>query len=69
MEEVVKKQRKTKKIAGVIVGILLALAAVCVIVLFVYTSDYYRSEVTIEGGAQNTVCTVEEFSEGIFTWK
>lgn len=66
MEEVVKKQRKTKKIAGVIVGVLLALAAVCVIVLFVYTSDYYRSEVTIEGVAQNTVCTVEEFSEGIF---
>ena len=61
MEEVVKKQRKAKKIAGVIVGILLALAAVCVIVLFVYTSDYYRSEVTIEGVAQNTVCTVEEF--------
>ncbi len=66
MEEVVKKQRKTKKIAGVIVGISLVLAAMCVIALFVYTSDFYRSEVTIEEFAQNTVCTVEEFSEGIF---
>lgn len=60
-----KKMNRGKRIAVVIISVLLALTAVCVAALFIYTSDYYRSEVSIENFAENTSYTVEEFSQGI----
>lgn len=61
-----KKINGRKKIILVIISALFAIAAICVIALFIYTSDYYRSEVSIEDFAGNTAYTIEEFSQGIF---
>lgn len=60
------KIKKRGKIAFVIIGVLLAIAVAGIIALSVYTSDYYRSEVSMEDFAKNTAYTVEEFSDGIF---
>lgn len=61
-----KKLSKGKKITLAIIGVILVVAVIGVIALYVYTSDYYRSEVGIEDFTGNTAYTVEEFSEGIF---
>ena len=51
-----------KKLAIVVIGIVgIILAA-----LFLYTNDYYRSEVKIEDCVANTECTIEEFKSGLF---
>ena len=56
------KQNKGKKITVVIIAILVVILGA----LFLYTNDYYRSEVSIEDFDENTAYTVEEFSDGIF---
>lgn len=62
MAESVKRQSKGKKIAVGLSGIIVVIAAI----LFLYTNDYYRSEVTIEDYAVNTECVIKEISDGIF---
>ena len=57
-----KKQSLGKTLALVFVGVVVAGFAA----LFLYTNDYYRSEVSMEDCAANTECSVEEFAEGIF---
>lgn len=46
----------------VIIGIIVAGFAA----LFIYSNDYYRSEVSMEECSANTECLVEEFADGIF---
>lgn len=46
----------------VIIGIIIA----GFVALFIYSNDYYRSEVSMEDCAANTECLVEEFADGIF---
>lgn len=61
-----KKQEKIKKIASVIVCVLLLVVLLCIALLYVYASDYYKSEVSAEDFIGNTAYTVEKFSQGIF---
>lgn len=61
-----KKQNRGRKIAIVIIGMILVIAVIGVAALAVYTSDYYRSEVDMEDYASASNYTIEEFSEGIF---
>ncbi len=56
------KKGKMKKITVVIVAILVVILGA----LFLYTNDYYRSEVSKEDFVGNAAYTVEEFSDGIF---
>ena len=60
-----KKQNKGKRLLLVSVGILAALAVISVIALSAYTSDYYRSEVSIEDFGESTAYKIEEISTGI----
>ena len=61
-----KKKNRGRKIAIVIIGMILVIAVIGVAALAVYTSDYYRSEVDMEDYASASNYTIEEFSEGIF---
>lgn len=63
------KMTKTTVKQGIGKKITVVISAVLVVffgALFLYTNDYYRSEVSIEDFAKNETCTVEEFSDGIF---
>ena len=62
MAEPRKKQRRGKTWL-IIIGIVLA---VSFIVLFFYTNDYYRSEVSMEECASGTECTLIKWKDGIF---
>ena len=55
-----------KKIAAIVIGILLFAVILCVAGLYIYTLDYYRSEVDIVDFEGNSSYAIEEFSEGIF---
>ena len=65
MTKEMKKQHKGKKILLGSIGILVAFIAICVIALLVYSSDYYRSEVSVEDFAESTAYKIEETSAGI----
>lgn len=60
--EAVKKPGRVKKITIVLIGIPAVIAAA----LFLYTNDYYRSEVSMEDYVTSSNYTVEEFQHGIF---
>lgn len=62
MTEIAKKQRKGNKITIVIAAILVIIVGA----LFLYTNDYYRSEVGIEDYTTASNYIVEEFSDGVF---
>lgn len=62
MSENAKKQGLGKKIAIVLAGIFVVITAA----LFLYTNDYYRSEVGIEDYAEASDYTIDEFKHGIF---
>lgn len=63
-----KKNKKTGKISlGVKVLIALTvIVAILVAVLFVYSNDYYRSEVSVEDYKDIQGINIEEFSDGLF---
>lgn len=46
--------------------VILGIIVVGFAALFIYSNDYYRSEVSMEECAANTECSVEEFADGIF---
>ena len=60
------REKKQEKIASVIVSVLLLVVVLCIALLYVYASDYYKSEVSKEDFAGNTSYIIEEFTEGIF---
>lgn len=62
MSRTMEKPNKIKKITIVIIGIMIAVVAA----IFVYTNDYYRSEVSMEDYAAASNYVVEEFSDGVF---
>lgn len=62
MSETIKRQRKSKKIAIVLIGIVVVFTGA----LFLYTNDYYRSEVSVEDYAVSSDYTIDEFKHGIF---
>ena len=62
MSNIEKKQKKSKKWLIVLVGIVFVLFAV----LFLYTNDYYRSEINPEEYVTTSSLEIEEFSDGIF---
>ena len=57
-----KIQKKSKIIAIVVLGMIVA----GLVAFFLYTNDYYRSEVTREDCMVDTECTIREFKDGIF---
>lgn len=57
-----KRPNLRKTFVFIIIGIIVAGFAA----LFIYSNDYYRSEVSMEDCAANTECLVEEFADGIF---
>lgn len=59
-------ENNRKKIGKILAFVVAGLIVVCVAALFLYTNDYYRSEVTIKDCMTNTECTIEEFKDGIF---
>ena len=59
------KQRNIKRIVAVIIRLLVAVIVLCVVGLYIYTSDYYRSEVGIEDYSGNSSYKIEEISEGL----
>ena len=61
-----KNKKRTKKIVILISGVLLAVVGVCVGLLWIYTSDYYRSEVSVEDFTESFEYNIEEISTGIF---
>lgn len=63
------KERKIntmKRITGVIITALIAVIGIGTFGLFLYTSDYYRSEVSIEDFVGNEGYKVEKFGDGIY---
>lgn len=62
MSNIKNRQNIGKTLAFVVIGIIVAVFAV----LFLYTNDYYRSEVTMNDCMTDTECTIEEFKDGIF---
>ena len=62
MTETKKVRNKRKILIFVILGIIVVGFAA----LFIYTNDYYRSEVSVEDYEGNSFYNIEEFSEGIF---
>ena len=62
MTETKKGRNKRKILIFVILGIIV----VGFSALFIYTKDYYRSEVSVEDYEGNSFYNIEEFSEGIF---
>lgn len=54
------------KLGKIVFFIVVAIVAVVLAVLFLYTKDYYRSEVTMEDCMADTECSIEEFADGIF---
>ena len=59
-------ENNRKKIGKILAFVVAGLIVVCVAALFLYTNDYYRSEVTMEDCMADTECTIEEFKDGIF---
>ena len=57
-----KKQNLGKKSAIVVIGVIVVIFAA----LFLYSNDYYRSEVRIEEYKTHSSCKIEEISDGIF---
>ena len=62
MSETVKRQSKTKKIAIVVLGIFVVIMTA----LFLYTNNYYRSEVSIEDYSESSDYVIDKFKHGIF---
>ena len=62
MTKKVKKCKSGKKTALIV---LTTIVVTIFAALFLYTNDYYRSEVSMEECAAGTECSIEEFSEGI----
>lgn len=56
------KQNLGKKVTFVVIGIIVVIFAA----LFLYSNDYYRSEVTVEEYSTYSSCKIEEVSDGIF---
>ena len=54
------------KLGKIVFFTVIVIVAVVFAVLFLYTKDYYRSEVTMEDCMADTECSIEEFADGIF---
>lgn len=62
MSNIKNRQNIGKTLAVVIIGIVVVVFAA----MFLYTNDYYRSEVNIEDCMTETECIISEFNDGIF---
>lgn len=62
MSKITDKNSVGKKILFGVVGMVVVVFAA----LFLYTKDYYRSEVNIEDCRANTECSIEKVKDGIF---
>ena len=54
------------KLGKIVFFTVIVIVAVVFAVLFLYTKEYYRSEVTMEDCMADTECSIEEFADGIF---
>ena len=69
MSLIKRKEQMTKKKANLgktLTLVVLGIMVIAFAVLFLYTKDYYRSEVTLEESATETEYNIEEFKGGIF---
>ena len=55
-------KKKSRNVILVVVGVLVIIFGT----LFLYSNDYYRSEVSVEDCISDTQCIIEEIADGIF---